>query len=142
MDALAASPRAPVAALAAQSRPWLAFWRAEFGVGHFHPFDLLAAARVSDPSLVACETTDAWIVRGKSDAVTLKIASHTEGEGKAAHGRGVASKMYLHVGDARRAPVARTATRKALAYCHSADPRLRATLVSALAGGASPRPDL
>ena len=113
--------------------PWLDFWRSEFGVDYFHPFDLLASARLLHRNLLECdEKAHAWIVRGKSEAVTENIASVVEGDA-AAHGVGVASKMYLHVGDLKGAPVAATAKRKRhLVYCHTAKPGLKAALLEDL----------
>ena len=122
--------------LARVSAPWLAFWRSEFRVDFFHPFDLLASARVLAPDLLECDPSHAWVVRAKSDNVNMNVASHREGDSKEAHGYGVASKLYLHVGDLKWAPVAATAKRTHdLLYCHTPKPALRAALVSALAAG-------
>ena len=119
--------------LAAVTAPWLDFWSSEFGVDYFHPFDLLASARLLHRNLLECdEKAHAWIVRGKSEAITENIASVVEGDASA-HGIGVASKMYLHVGDLKGAPVAATAKRKRhLVYCHTAKPGLKAALLEDL----------
>ena len=132
--------------LAAVTAPWLDFWESEFGVDYFHPFDLLASAyvlneaRVTD-DLVCDEDAQAWVVRAKSDAVTEKIAAHVEGDG-AVHGIGAASKMYLHVGDLKGAPVAATAKRsRNLVYCHGVADGVAAKLVHDVATPSSLRRD-
>jgi pyrimidine-specific ribonucleoside hydrolase len=43
------------------ARQWLALWKSTFGVDGFNPFDTLAVARVTSPTLLTCETLPARI---------------------------------------------------------------------------------
>jgi hypothetical protein len=47
--------------VAERSRAWLAFWRSEAGRDGFYPFDLMAAARVRDPTHFGCARVTAWV---------------------------------------------------------------------------------
>ena len=40
--------------VAAQARPWLAYWRQDIGLEGFYPFDLVAAAYLIEPSFLHC----------------------------------------------------------------------------------------
>lgn len=47
--------------VAERSRDWLGFWRSDVGLDGFYPFDLMAAAYVSDPGLFSCARVTAWV---------------------------------------------------------------------------------
>jgi inosine-uridine nucleoside N-ribohydrolase len=51
----------PGAWLAARSRPWLAMWRRELGATGFNPFDSLAVAWLTHPSLIEHFPARVWI---------------------------------------------------------------------------------
>jgi pyrimidine-specific ribonucleoside hydrolase len=55
--------RGPVSArwILGPAQAWLTLWKRTFGVDGFNPFDTLAVARVTSPSLLTCEVLPARI---------------------------------------------------------------------------------
>ncbi len=47
--------------VALRSRPWLDYWQDRIGLNGFYPFDLLAAAYVTEPGYFHCATAGYWI---------------------------------------------------------------------------------
>lgn len=47
--------------VAERARPWLRYWREDIGRRGFYPFDLLAAAYVTDPDRFECASVQAWV---------------------------------------------------------------------------------
>lgn len=47
--------------LAAQAHPWLGYWLEEIGRKGFSPFDLLAAAYITDPHQFKCAPVSIWV---------------------------------------------------------------------------------
>jgi hypothetical protein len=47
--------------VASRSRAWLGYWNDKIGLDGFYPFDLLAAAYVTDPEYFDCARTGYWI---------------------------------------------------------------------------------
>ena len=68
------------------ARQWLGLWTRTFGVDGFNPFDTLAVARLTSPSLLTCETLPARIDVLPDDATEARV-----------QGTKVASKPYLLV---------------------------------------------
>jgi inosine-uridine nucleoside N-ribohydrolase len=60
LDAIAKSGRR-TEWIVAPARRWLGLWTRTFGVDGFNPFDTLAVARATSPSLLTCETLPARI---------------------------------------------------------------------------------
>jgi inosine-uridine nucleoside N-ribohydrolase len=85
LDRLAQGP-AGARWMAAPARRWLSLWKQTFNVDGFNPFDTLAVARVTSPSLLTCETLPARIDVLPDDATELRMQGTT-----------VASKPYLLV---------------------------------------------
>ncbi len=68
------------------ARKWLGLWTRTFGVDGFNPFDTLAVARLTSPSLLTCETLPARIDVLPDDATEARV-----------QGTKVESKPYLLV---------------------------------------------
>jgi inosine-uridine nucleoside N-ribohydrolase len=68
------------------ARRWLGLWTRTFGVDGFNPFDTLAVARITSPSLLKCETLPARIDVLADDATEQRVQGTT-----------VARKPYLLV---------------------------------------------
>jgi purine nucleosidase len=47
--------------IAERARLWLSYWQEDIGRHGFYPFDLLAAAYVTEPQSFACAQVQAWI---------------------------------------------------------------------------------
>jgi inosine-uridine nucleoside N-ribohydrolase len=94
------------------ARKWLDLWTRTFGVDGFNPFDTLAVARVTSPSLLTCETLPARIDVLPDDATEARV-----------QGTKVVSKPYLLVSrdfGASAPPVD---------YCYAAADRFKADLL-------------
>lgn len=94
------------------ARKWLGLWTRTFGVDGFNPFDTLAVARVTSPSLLTCETLPARIDVLPDDATEARVQGTT-----------VSSKPYLLVSRDFRAPAV------AVEYCYDSADSFKADLL-------------
>lgn len=94
------------------ARKWLGLWTRTFGVDGFNPFDTLAVARVTSPSLLTCETLPARIDVLADDATEARVQGTT-----------VSSKPYLLVSRDFRAPAV------AVEYCYDSADSFKADLL-------------
>lgn len=97
--------------VAASCESWLEWWRREFGVDFFNPFDTLAVGWASHPELIECEEVEVWITEGPND-------------------RGPGTKPYLLVN-----PDSRKGRRGT--YCFRPSPEFKPLLLERL--GANPQ---
>ncbi len=75
--------------VARRARDWLTFWNNEVGLPGFYPFDWIAAAYVTDPSMFSCAAVTAritwewtfWIVPHRSLVVETPAATGDPAEG-------------------------------------------------------------
>jgi inosine-uridine nucleoside N-ribohydrolase len=93
---------------------WLQLWRKQFGVEGFNPFDTLAVAVVTSPSLIACETL-AVQIRTLPDDTTPANSSP------------VPTKPYLLASRSIESP-------HSAQYCYEAKPEFKADLMRRLLG--------
>jgi pyrimidine-specific ribonucleoside hydrolase len=114
LDALA---RADAAAdwIVRPARQWLGLWTRTFNVDGFNPFDTLAVARLTSPSLLTCETLPARIDVLADDATEARV-----------QGTKVASKPYLLVSRDFGAPA------PPVEYCYQAADAFKADLLRRL----------
>jgi inosine-uridine nucleoside N-ribohydrolase len=94
------------------ARQWLGLWTRTFAVDGFNPFDTLAVARVTSPSLLTCETLPARIDILPDDATEARVQGTT-----------VSSKPYLLVSRDFRAPAV------AVEYCYGSADSFKADLL-------------
>lgn len=118
LDRLAAAS-ACGAYLAGHARPWLRIWREDLGAPGFNPFDTLAIAAISHPTLLEHFACGVWIEDGPDDTAPA--------ERRAAG----ATKPHLLVDPALRDPV-----RPAI-YCFRPKAAFKPMLLERLAGPAT-----
>lgn len=110
LDALAAGG-GPAAALVPPARDWLALWTKQFGVDGFNPFDTLAVAYLTSPSLLLCEA--------------LPIEIEVLPDDRAPAGSAAPDKPYLIVDPGSPAAVRAT-------YCYRPRPAFKDDLLKRL----------
>ncbi|KAG5188218.1 Inosine/uridine-preferring nucleoside hydrolase domain-containing protein, partial [Tribonema minus] len=93
--------------------PWLRLWRDLFDVRYFHPFDSLAALRVTHPELLACDELESWVALGPDDAAHPGVQGRSGKE----LGGDETLKPYLLVGDG--APPGHDGPSRRVLYCHT-----------------------
>jgi pyrimidine-specific ribonucleoside hydrolase len=102
--------------IAPHARAWLGLWTRTFGVDGFNPFDTLAIARVTSPSMLKCEPLPARIDVLPDDATERRM-----------QGTDVTEKPYLLV-SAEFPPPARP-----VEYCFQATPAFKPDLLRRVA---------
>ncbi len=97
------------------ARAWLSLWQRTFGVNGFNPFDTLAVARVTSPSLLTCETLPARVEVLADDVTEARM-----------QGVAVPRKPYLLVSAAFPPPV------RPVEYCYQASDAFKPDLLRRL----------
>ena len=113
LDAIAADAEAEW--IVAPARRWLHLWARTFGVDGFNPFDTLAVARLTSPSLLRCETLPARVDVLADDVTEARV-----------QGTAVARKPYLLVSRDFSAPA------PPVEYCYDVSASFKADLLRRL----------
>ena len=108
--------------IAPAARDWLALWKRTFDVDGFNPFDTLAIARVTSPSLLSCDTLPARIETLPDDATEKRMQGTT-----------VKEKPYLIVSSSVPQPA------RLVEYCHGVSSSFKSDLLARLNASRSAR---
>lgn len=102
--------------IAPPARAWLGLWKRTFSVDGFNPFDTLAVARITSPSMLTCETLPSRIDVLPDDATEQRM-----------QGTNVKEKPYLLVSSAFPAPA------RPVEYCYQAAEPFKADMLRRVA---------
>lgn len=103
--------------LADAARAWLGLWKRTFFVDGFNPFDTLAVAVVTTPSMVACETLPVRIEMRPNDVTEERVQGTKSPE-----------KPYLLVANG-------LVSDRTVRYCHAIDPAFKSDLLRRILRG-------